>query len=109
MHCTSSPRVLAVCFSVLLFPLTSAFAQSDPPVVTDQTRSGTGGQFELVDVSNGGVNLTIRLVDIKDRGGEFIYNLNYTSKIWYVQTIPSGAGTQNVWKFRSPWTTFGSG
>src|SRR5262245_30630086 len=50
---------------------TFGFAQSDPPVVTDQTLGGTGGKFENVELSNGGVNLSIHLLKIKGRGLDF--------------------------------------
>src|SRR5260370_18236433 len=86
-------------------------AQSDPPTVTDQTLSGTGGRFEHVELSNGGVNLSLRLVSVKARGIYFEYNLNYSIKICYLKQIPgTNPGTiEYEWTDKNPWTAFGTG
>src|SRR5256885_1556767 len=58
-------------------------AQGDPSLVSDQVLGGTGGQIERVELSNGGVNLSIPLVRVKGRGKDFTFRLNYSSKSLY--------------------------
>lgn len=75
-------------------------AQSVPPIITDQVSSGTGGDFEKIDLSNAGVNLSIPLITVKGRGIGFHYGLNYTSKIWYIDLV----SPTYVWFHQPSWT-----
>jgi RHS repeat-associated protein len=75
-------------------------AQTLPPVITDQVLGGTGGDFEKIDLSNGGVNLSIPIYRIKGRGIDDFFTVNYTSKVFF--TVSSGQFEN--WAYNSPWS-----
>src|SRR5256885_13601219 len=82
-------------------------AQGDPSLVSDQVLGGTGGQIERVELSNGGVNLSIPLVRVKGRGKDFTFRLNYSSKSLYPAALTGSSNwvTRFPWRFSTP-TTF---
>jgi len=96
-------RRLASCtfFSLLLFVGPRALAQNPPPEPIDQVKGGTGGEFEHIDLSNGGVNLSVPIYNIKGRGVNAHYAVNYSSKNWY--TIISAPNGQ-FWEHTQPWS-----
>jgi len=91
------PSYLFTLFLVLGVLATRVSAQS---VTFDQVLGGTGGKIEHVELSNGGANISIPLVNVKGRGMNFTFRLNYSSK--NLQAIPLIDGSVH-WQIRFPW------
>src|SRR6266481_2246071 len=77
-------------------------------VTFDQVLGGTGGKLEHVELSNGGSNLSIPLVNVQGRGINFRFRVNYSSKNLYATPFVDGSlhwETRFPWRFSTP-TTF---
>src|SRR6202035_2975267 len=93
-------------FTSLLFIGSQTFAQNPAPEPIDQVKGGTGGEFEHIDLSNGGVNLSIPIYSIKGRGVDDFYKVNYSSKNYYTVIVPTPA---QLWEYTQPWTNSSNG
>jgi RHS repeat-associated protein len=103
---TMYTRQFAACafFSLSLFVCSQVLGQDPPPEPIDQVKGGTGGDFEHIDLSNGGVNLSIPIFDIKERGVQNFYKVNYSSKNYYTILSPPNG---EFWEYQQPWTASG--